>query len=155
MPGRDLATLAKIALSLDYDYEWKIYSEKIQTIVQQSYTYSFETREFYFGQKQEHRKKLTDLYSDGFSPIYIIAIKDLYDAPLAYSDISTEIKTLAKSGCIPFIGNWIASNGVCTGVSILVNHGVSEAKISTMLADHKQQYAAKITLDNVTYFPPG
>ena len=153
MPGRDLATLAKIASSLDYASEWKIYREKLHTINQQSYTYSFETREFYFGQNQEHRKKLTDLYSDGLSPIYIIAILDFYDSPLDYSDISLEINMLAKSGRMPFIGNWIAPNEVWTGVSILVNHGVSEAKMLTMLADHKQQYATKITLDTMTYFP--
>jgi len=39
-------------------------------------------------------------------------------------------------------------------VSILVDHGVSSGKVLAMLENYGQQYAAKITLDGMTYFPP-
>lgn len=154
MPGRDLGTLAKIASGLDYKHEWEIYSKKALNVTSRSYSYSFETHEFYFGENIEHRKKILDLYGDGSSPVYVIAIKDVYNAPLDYDDIGIEIKNIVSSGRIPFIGCWRVMGDVYSGVSTLVNHNISDDKVLKMLEDYDQQYAAKITLEKMTYFPP-
>jgi len=154
MPGRDLATLAKIASSLNYESEWKIYSEKIMGMPPRSYSYSFETRDFYFSENADHRKTILNNYADGSSPVYMIAIKDVYNAPLDYDDISAEIKHIVRSGRMPFVGCWYVESNVFRGVSILVNHGTSDDEILAMLADHDQKCAMKITLDTFTYVPP-
>ena len=84
----------------------------------------------------------------------MIAIKDVYNAPLDYDDISAEIKHIVRSGRMPCIGCWYVDSNVFRGVSILVNHGTSDDEILAMLADHDQKCAMKITLDTFTYVPP-
>jgi len=154
MSGRAIATLAKIASGINHEYEWEIYSKKTPPAPPQSYSYSLETREFYFGENAEHRKRVLDLYGDGSSPLYMIAVKDVYNSPLDYDDVAVEMGQLVKSVHVPFIGCWYIAGDVYMGVSILANHGVSGGKVLAMLEDYGQLYAAKITLDGMTYFPP-
>jgi len=104
MPGRDPAELAKIATALEYRSEWKAYNEKTRAMSPRSCSYSFETREFYFGEDPEHRKRLMGLYGDGRSPMYIIAIKDVYNVPLKYSDIGAEIRQIVGTGRLRLLG---------------------------------------------------
>jgi len=97
---------------------------------------------------------MIDLYGDGASPIYIIATRDIYGEPLVYSEISPEMGQIAESGHVPFIGCWFSPGGACAGVSVLVDHGVSDEAVLAMLARHNQQHAAKVTLEKMAYFPP-
>jgi len=154
LPGRDPATMAKVASALDYEHEWEIYSKKLKTAPLRSCSYSLEAREFCFAENPEHRKKMIDLYGDGASPTYIIATRDIYGEPLVYSEISPEMGQIAESGHVPFIGCWFSPGGACAGVSVLVDHGVSDEAVLAMLARHNQQHAAKVTLEKMAYFPP-
>lgn len=95
-----------------------------------------------------------DLYGDGASPIYIIAIKDIYGELPVYSEVSPEIRQIAESGSVPFVGCWLSSGGAYTGVSALFDHGITEDRVLELLTYHDQQYAAKITLEKMTYLPP-
>lgn len=81
--------------------------------------------------------------------------KGLYNVPLRYSDISFEISQIVGSGRLPFIGCWHTSGNVYTGVSILASHGVPDTKVLALLADYGQQYAARLTMAGMTYFPVG
>jgi len=94
------------------------------------------------------------LYGDGRSPMYIIAIKDVYNVPLKYSDIGAEIRQIVGTGRLPFIGCWHTSGNVYTGVSILVDHGILDSEVLALLADYGQRYAARLTPGGMTYFPP-
>lgn len=58
------------------------------------------------------------------------------------------------TGRLPFIGCRHTSGNAYTGVSIPANHGISDSGVFALLADCGQQYAARLALDGMTYFPP-
>ena len=133
--------------------EWAIYEAKLHAYDLDSFSYSFETRKFYFAKNPAHRKELMMLYGDGHSPLNIIAVYDVYGVPLHYFDVSNTIKRVIADGHIPFIGKWTSSGTVCRGVSIILDHGVADREIAHLLADCGQDYAARITMDKLAYFP--
>ncbi len=156
MPGRDKTALATIARTLDPSKEWDIYETQLhdRDLASRSYSYSFETRKFYFVENPAHRAELMDLYGDGRNPLNIIAFYDVYDLILQYSDIEHAIDQVIDDGDIPFIGQWGSLGDVCRGVSIVVDHGIFDQDVLKLLDELDQDYAARITRDKFSYFPP-
>ena len=156
MPGRSKSTLATIAKTLVPHKEWSIYQSQLddRDLASSSYSYSFETRKFYFADDSAHRAQLMDLYGDGHNPLNIIAIHDVYNTPLHYSAISETLYQVIADGNIPFIGQWGSLGDVCRGVSIVVDHGIFDQDVLKLLDELDQDYAARITRDKFGYFPP-
>ena len=156
MPGRSTSSLANIAKTIVPYNEWVIYKSQLneRALENRSYSYSFETRKFYFAENPVHRNQLMDLYGDGDNPLNIIAIHDVYDPVLRYRTVAQTLREVIANGHIPFIGKWGALNDVCQGVSIIVNHGILDCDVLQWLDDLKQDYAARITRHACDYFPP-
>lgn len=83
----------------------------------------------------------------------MIAVKDVFNRTLVYSDIADTAHKLAKQGFVPFIGYWESANGFYTGVSIAANHGISDPDVMAILKEYWQMYAARISVDGMFLFP--
>lgn len=153
MPGRTKEALATIAKNIVIPKEWDVYDSQDKSHILGSYSYSLETRVFYNTNKEDDRTRFLNLYSDGISPVNMIAIKDVFNRELLYGDIAETSYQLAKRGFVPFIGHWESGGGSYTGVSISVNHGISDPDVLDMLKQHRQMYAARISYDGTFLFP--
>lgn len=154
MPGRTRKELQDIASGIMPEKEWQTYQNLVKNIALDAYSYSFETHVFYDVREIKDRRQMLNLYSDGTSPLNIIAITDISNRPLVYTDIAKAVHAVIKDGFIPFIGRWSAFRGFYTDLSIAVNHGVSDTDVLAMLKKHKQICAARLSLDAMSYFPP-
>lgn len=153
MQGRTEEALHDVARNISVSKEWRIYDDLDKSQILGPYSYSLETRVFYNATKTPDRIKLLNLYSDGVNPVNMIAIKDVFNRTLVYSDIADTAKQLAKRGFVPFIGHWESDGGFYTGISIAANHGISDPDVMAMLEEHKQMYAARISVDGLFLFP--
>lgn len=153
MPGRTKDILRDVAQSIDLAKEWHVYENHDKSGISGSYSYSLETRVYYNAKSADGRTNLLNLYGDGKSPINMIAISDVMnDVPL-FTDISEAAHDVIERGFVPFIGRWQTPGAVYTGISIAVNHGVSDPGVTAMLKQHRQLCAARIFADRTLLFP--
>lgn len=153
MSGRTRETLYSIAQNISVLKEWRVYDALDKSHIRGSYSYSFETRAFYNAKNASDRADLLNLYSDGVNPINLIAVSDFYNQTLRYADIANAAHNLTRRGIVPFIGYWEHDSGFHTGVSIAVNHGISDPDVMAILKEHDQMYAARISADGMCLFP--
>ena len=138
---------------MDLDQEWQTYRKLDKNIALESYSYSFETHKFYDALKFEDRKQILNLYSDGENTVNIIAIKDVLNRPLTYTDIAQSAQYIVGKGLVPFIGRWKVLTKVYTGLSAVIDHGITDAEVLSMLKTRKQMCALRLSTDKATYFP--
>lgn len=153
MPGRTKEEIRDAASSISVAKEWEVYGTRRKNHVQKSYSYSFETRAFYDASKQADRHELIRLYSDGANPVNMVAMHDVFNKRLTYSDIVSDADNLIDHGLVPFIGYWKLPTGFYTGVSMSIDHGVSDPDITKILKQCDQMCAARVFLDRVVFFP--
>ena len=153
MPGRTKEEIRDAASSISVAKEWEVYGTRHKNHVQKSYSYSFETRAFYDASKQADRHELIRLYSDGANPVNMVAMHDVFNKILTYSDIVSDADNLIDHGLVPFIGYWKLPTGFYTGVSMSIDHGVSDPDITKILKQCDQMCAARVFLDRVVFFP--
>lgn len=153
MPGRTVDALRDVAQRIDLEKEWRMCEEHDKSGILWSYPHSLETRVYYNAKSATDRINLLSLYSDGKSPINMIAINDVLNDTPAFTDISETARDVIKRGFVPFIGCWKTPGAVYTGISIAVNHGVSDPEVTALLKQHRQLCAARIFADRTLLFP--
>jgi len=92
------------------------------------------------------RMALLDNYSDGHSPLYMIAVTHVQET------ISEERAVLAAMdrvalGRVPFLGRWVSGGVAYEDVSFAADHGITDKDTTVLLKRLKQKAALKITHD--------
>ncbi|MDD9808719.1 MAG: hypothetical protein OXU25_02645 [Thaumarchaeota archaeon] len=108
------------------------------------FSYSLETGKHYDADNAEDRTALLERYSDGHSPVYMIAVTN------AVGTINDEIAALAAIECahhglVPFLGRWVFDDVVHEDVSVAMDHGLTDEKALGLFKTLKQKGALKIT----------
>jgi len=110
------------------------------------YSYSLETGVAYDVAERGSRMALLDSYSDGQSPLYMIAVTHVQET------ISEDRAVLAAMDCVtlgrvPFLGRWVSDGVVYEDVSFAADHGITDKGTAVLLRKLKQKAALKITHD--------
>jgi len=132
--------------------EWEAYVALCKNHDQKSYSYSLETRIFYDASDPADCQELVRLYGDGANPVNMIAMHDVFNKPLTYGDVASDAHSLIGQGMVPFIGYWKVPTGFYTGISMAINHGVSDPDVEKILRRYDQMCAARVFPDHVAFF---
>ena len=153
--GRTNDEMRVAAHFVEIEKSFDIYRES--QLVAEEFSYSLETNRYYDADNSDDRIALLEMYGDGHSPLYMIAMTDTGGLIKKKYAISV-CKHCVKIGRIPFIGRWIRKEEKKeekTGedVSFAIDHGVSDAEIQYLLCKYKQRAALWITRDAYTTIP--
>ncbi len=174
--GRTNDEMRVAAHFVDIEKSFDIYRES--QLVAKEFSYSLETNRYYDADNPADRIALLEMYGDGHSPVYMIAMTDTGGLIKKKYAISV-CERCVKIGRIPFIGRWIRKKGEekeeeeeekeeeeeekeeeekeekkpGEDVSFAIDHGVSDTEIQHLLCEYKQRAALWITRDAYTTIP--
>lgn len=142
--GRTMRELGQAAMRVRIHEAIRNYRSKIDH--SKEYSYSLETGIAYDVTERSSRVALLESYSDGSSPLYMVAVTHVQDT------INEEHAILAAMDCVmlgrvPFLGRWASGGVVYEDVSFAADHGISDKGATALLKKFKQKAALKVTRD--------
>lgn len=140
--GRAKTELAQAAARVRIRDAIRSYRSKSR--LPEEFSYSLELGRHYDTNMLDDRVDLLRHYSDGRSPVYMIAITDT-DGEIHDEDAVRAAADCINRGFVPFIGRWIFENVLHEDVSVAVDHGTTDEDATGLLRVFRQRKGLKIT----------
>jgi len=140
--GRTRAGIGRAAAGIRVKDAIRAYRGKVALPME--FSYSLETGECYEADSAEDRAALLEGYSDGHSPVYMIAVTDVIGTIPDETAVRAAMDC-ARRGLVPFLGRWVFDGVVHEDVSVAMDHGLTDEGAMRLLKTLKQRGALKIT----------
>lgn len=140
--GRARDELAQAAARVRIRDAIRVYRGKSGLPVE--FSYSLELERHYDADSPEDRMDLLEHYSDGRSPVYMIAVTDVH-GEICDEDAVRAAMDCVKRGFVPFLGRWLFGNVLHEDVSVAIDHGTTDEDAMGLLRVFGQKKGLKIT----------